>query len=110
VARLKARSAAALKACDASDFDQLPGQIEIYATSQLASLQAARPEALTAAVKHIRRRFGPDAVRWASDTVTALRHRWSPYGVRAPPPWRSKKEARAARRNPIIMNRNPRPA
>jgi hypothetical protein len=42
VARLKAKSAAAPRARDASDFDPLPGQIEIDATSQLETLQAAR--------------------------------------------------------------------
>lgn len=67
MARLKARSAAAPKACDASDFDQLPGQIGIDATSHPAILQAARREALTAATRLVRQYVGPDAVRWAAD-------------------------------------------
>jgi hypothetical protein len=88
MAPAKARSAAAPKACDASDFDQLPGQIQIDATSQLASLQAARSEALTAATRFVRQHVGPDAARWA-DTITVLRDHWSPHGARAPPRWRS---------------------
>jgi hypothetical protein len=98
----KARSAAAPKACDASDFDQLRGQIGIDATPHLASLQAARSEALTAATRLVRQHVGPDAVRWPSDTITGPHRHWSPFAARGPPS--------LASRNPLITNLTRRPA
>jgi hypothetical protein len=46
----------------------LGGNFDRHANRIRGQSQAAHPEALMAIVEHIRRRFGPRAVRWASDT------------------------------------------